>query len=262
MKRTVKAFFITLVLYIALALIFMIDLQTKPRKLPPRSTLSLTNLRLIQPPKPAPAQPRQKAVKKPTPKPRPKPKPKPTPKPKPKPVKKPQKIKKRIAKRKKPIKQKKRVLKKIVKKTKKSDRNATMPTLDQLFAKSAPQKSALSSLPPDLQKLYKDDYATFTKNQKRFIQDNLAKIAQITQKYLYLRGYPYVAIKTRQEGINAVEFILHPNGDITNLRLLSSSGYEALDKNSIETIKTAYKDYPRPKEPTKIRINVRYSIIY
>ncbi len=140
-----------------------------------------------------------------------------------------------------------------------------MPSLEALFAKApTPQKAkaGLSKLPPELRKLYRDDFSTFTKEQKRFLQDNLTKIATITQKYLYLRGYPYIAVKTRQEGINAVEFLLHSNGDISDLRLLTSSGYEALDKNSIETIKTAFKDYPRPKTTTKIKIFVKYSIIY
>ncbi len=145
------------------------------------------------------------------------------------------------------------------------EHNQTMPSLEALFAKAPTPKKAkigLSKLPPQLQKLYKDDFSTFTQEQRKFLQNNLAKIATITQKYLYLRGYPYIAIKTRQEGTNAVEFLLHPNGDISQLRLLTSSGYEALDKNSIETIKTAFKDYPHPQTTTKIKIFVKYSIIY
>jgi protein TonB len=60
--------------------------------------------------------------------------------------------------------------------------------------------------------------------------------------------------------MNIIEFVLHPNGDITKPIITSSSGYEALDKNTIKTIEIAYKDYPRPSEPTKIRIYVTYRL--
>lgn len=60
--------------------------------------------------------------------------------------------------------------------------------------------------------------------------------------------------------MNIVEFFLHPNGDISDLKLINSSGYSSLDKNSIETIEIAYKDYPRPNEKTKIKIYVYYKL--
>ncbi|MGD9595809.1 MAG: energy transducer TonB, partial [Wolinella sp.] len=69
-----------------------------------------------------------------------------------------------------------------------------------------------------------------------------------------------IAGQLGQEGINAVEFYLHPNGDISDLRLIRSVGYTLLDKNSLKTIEIAYKDYPRPKTKTKIRIKVYYKI--
>ena len=60
--------------------------------------------------------------------------------------------------------------------------------------------------------------------------------------------------------MNIVEFYLHPNGDISDLKLTESSGYSSLDKNSIETIEFAYKDYPKPKEKTKVKIYVYYKL--
>jgi len=83
-------------------------------------------------------------------------------------------------------------------------------------------------------------------------------IGKITQRYLQ---YPEISAKTGQSGVNVVEFTLHPNGDISDLRISDSSYFTALDKNTIETIQIAYKDYPRPKEPTKIKIFVNY-ILY
>ncbi len=106
-------------------------------------------------------------------------------------------------------------------------------------------------------RLYGEEYNSFTKVQKVYLQKNLKNIGRITQKYL---KYPQIAVRTAQQGMNIVEFVLHPNGDISDLRITNSSGYSTLDENTIETIEIAYKDYPRPKENTKIKIYVYYKL--
>ncbi|QOQ97919.1 energy transducer TonB [Helicobacter winghamensis] len=108
-----------------------------------------------------------------------------------------------------------------------------------------------------IQDLYGIEFGSLSPNAQRFIKSNLDKIGKITQRYL---RYPAIAGKVGQEGDNIVEFYLHPNGDITDLKLLHSSGYTLLDDNSLHTIKIAYKDYPCPIETTKIRIRVMYRI--
>lgn len=105
--------------------------------------------------------------------------------------------------------------------------------------------------------LYGEEYNSFTKVQKVYLQKNLKNIGKITQKYL---RYPAIAARTGQAGMNIIQFNLHPNGDISNLKLSSSSGYTSLDKNTIETIEIAYKDYPRPKTITKVKIYVYYKL--
>lgn len=104
-------------------------------------------------------------------------------------------------------------------------------------------------------KLYGEQYFEFSKEQKRYLKQNLNKIGKITQRYL---KYPRVSIRTKQKGINVVEFFLHPNGDISELKLVDSSFYTALDINSVDTIKIAYQDYPRPLEKVKIKIYIKY----
>jgi len=73
-------------------------------------------------------------------------------------------------------------------------------------------------------------------------------------------GYPEVAARTGQQGVNVVSFNLHSNGNITDLRLEHSMGYELLDKNTLHVIRIAYKDYPLPQKKTKIKFFVQYSI--
>ena len=107
-------------------------------------------------------------------------------------------------------------------------------------------------------KLYGEQYFEFSEYQRRYLKQNLNTIGKITQRFL---RYPKVSIRTKQKGMNVVEFYLHPNGDITDLKLADSSYYTALDTNSIDTIRIAYQDYPRPLEKVKIKIYIKY-ILY
>lgn len=127
-----------------------------------------------------------------------------------------------------------------------------------LLAEPLPlDRKLLDDITKSYLKLYGEEYNSFTKVQKVYLQKNLKNIGRITQRYL---KYPAIAVRTRQAGTNIVEFNLHPDGNISNLRLNHSSGYSSLDKNSIETIEFAYKDYPRPKSVTKIKIYVTYNL--
>ena len=113
-----------------------------------------------------------------------------------------------------------------------------------------------------VEKLYGKEFHSYTPSQKEFIEQNLDDIHRITQETLWRRGYPggATSARTGQEGTNIVSFYLHPNGDISNLRLKKKVGYRVLDNNTIETIKSAYKDYPYPNEKTKMIFFVEYSI--
>ncbi|MCD4758490.1 MAG: TonB family protein [Arcobacteraceae bacterium] len=126
------------------------------------------------------------------------------------------------------------------------------------FQKEIQKIKQLDQITQEYIRLYGDTYFTFSKEQKTYLKNNLSRIGMITQRYLV---YPGLSIKTRQSGINVIEFVLHPNGDISDVRITDSSNYTALDKNTVETIQLAYKDYPKPSEPTQIKIYVRY-ILY
>ena len=108
--------------------------------------------------------------------------------------------------------------------------------------------------------LYGGEFNTYTSTQKKFIRNNLGTIHRITQRTLSQNGYPTVAIRTKQQGTNVVSFYLHPNGDISGLRLKTRIGYQALDQNTLDVIRIAYKDYPLPNKKTKIIFYVRYTI--
>jgi len=141
----------------------------------------------------------------------------------------------------------------------------SFPSLEEISAALQKQKEAINEQKEfnenqkELQQLYGSEYESLTSEQKKFLTTNLKTIQTITQRYLNMMGYPEIAIRTRQSGVNVVEFYLHTNGDISNLRLVESSGYRVLDSHSIELIKRSYKDYPYPNQKTLVRIKVIYN---
>jgi len=112
----------------------------------------------------------------------------------------------------------------------------------------------------ELQELYGKEYDNLTKVQKAYLEKNINNFQIITQRVLNRMGYPKLAAHLRIGGINIVEFMFHPNGDISGLRIIGSSGYAVLDEYTLELIKIAYKEYPKPSEPTKLRFKVFYRI--
>ncbi len=158
-------------------------------------------------------------------------------------------------------KSKKRVIKrKREKRSKDPLANALMGSGTSMFPKR--NRSSFSSRygAKTIKKLYGKEFHTFSSSQQKFIKNNLGTIHRITQRTLTRNGYPAVAVQTKQQGINIVSFYLHPNGDISGLRLKKRMGYTALDKNTLSVIRIAYKDYPLPNKKTKIIFYVKYTL--
>jgi protein TonB len=130
-------------------------------------------------------------------------------------------------------------------------------TLENFLSQKEPiNKEVLN----ELQKLYGEEYDKFTKIQKAYLEKNLGNFQTITQRVLDRLGYPPLAAKLKIGGVNIVEFMFHPDGSITNLKVINSSGYAILDSYSIELIEIAYKNYPKPETSTKLRFYVQYRL--
>ncbi|TNF44922.1 MAG: energy transducer TonB [Epsilonproteobacteria bacterium] len=162
---------------------------------------------------------------------------------------------------------KKPIKKKVVKKTKPKRSNdplanALMGSGTSLYpSKPTRRPSASGSYGQRMiNQLYGEEFHSYSDTQKKFIKNNLGTIHRITQNTLTRNGYPEIAVRTRQQGTNIVSFYLHPNGDISDLKLKRFIGHQALDQNTLDVIRTAYKDYPLPNKKTKIIFYVKYTI--
>jgi len=177
-------------------------------------------------------------------------------------------VKKRVKKRGKKKSRKKKIRKRIVKHTKsrKKQKRSKDPLANALMGSGTsmyPTRRVSTSgsyVNRMIKQLYGREFNTFSPAQKQFIKENLGSIHRITQRTLTRNGYPDIALRTQQQGTNVVTFYLHPNGNITGLRLKRRIGYTALDQNTLDVIRIAYKDYPRPKSKTKITFYVRYRL--
>ncbi|WP_198306127.1 energy transducer TonB [Arcobacter vandammei] len=130
-------------------------------------------------------------------------------------------------------------------------------TLENFLSQKEPVNKEVLT---ELEKLYGKEFDTFTKVQKAYLEKNLNNFQIITQRVLNRMGYPKLAAKLQIGGVNIVEFMFHPDGSITGLKITNSSGYTILDDYSLELIEIAYKDYPKPTEKTKIKFQVFYRI--
>ena len=261
MKPIILAVFISIAIHFLILNNYKIEQQEIKSSMKNDSTVK-TEVTYVQlkkaQPKPEPikeVKPEPKKIEKP--KPKPVEKPKPEPKPKPKPI--PKKIEKKpeakkIIPVKKPIEEtvkKEKPLKVEAKKT------IQEKTLEKFLAQEEPiDKETLDTI----ERLYGKEFETFTKVQKAFIKDNINKFGIITQRVLSRMGYPRLAAKLGIGGVNVVEFTLFPDGSIKGLKISKSSEYTILDDYTLELIEIAYKDYPKPKTPTKLKFNVMYRL--
>jgi outer membrane biosynthesis protein TonB len=119
-----------------------------------------------------------------------------------------------------------------------------------------------NNISQNIKELYGEEFGKLTPGQQQYILDNQEIMRRITQQVLNRVARVNIPRDLHVNTHNIVEFKLHPNGDMTDFRFLSKSGYYVLDDTTKETIEYAYSRYPHPKETTLIRYNVFYNLAY
>jgi len=287
LNRSSFALFVALLIHLLFVLLFWIlglitpDIEKKQvnkenkikislRELPKKHKKSGLKKELIKPSPIAPPMPKgsqlkeiikykpQKSSKKTKLNPKPKPKiikPKPIPQTKiePLPPKKPyielkKKIKKRVR-NKEPI----DPLYELLSQDKSNDKRAKK-------AKTSNSKLGAGGTSREMKKLYGSEWGKLTTGQQEYLLDNTEIMRRITQEVLNRQARVSNINDINVNRSNVVEFYLHPNGDMSDFKFLSKSGYYVLDDITKATIGYAYSKYPRPSEKTLIRYNVFYNL--
>ncbi len=110
----------------------------------------------------------------------------------------------------------------------------------------------------DVKEAYGDLFGTLSAAEQKYILDNQEIMRRITQETLNRVGSVNVPGNLRVNTMNIVEFYLHPNGDISDLKIVKNSGFYILDDTTKETIEYAYSRYPKPEQKTLVRYKVGY----
>jgi len=127
---------------------------------------------------------------------------------------------------------------------------------------SAQERPARSStkIADSIQRLYGDKFNELSEGEQKYILDNQEVMRRITQGVLDRYGRSRIPDNIRTNDINMIEFYLHPDGSISDLRFLKNSQLSILDDTTKEVIELAYAKYPRPQQKTLIRYRVWYNL--
>ena len=110
----------------------------------------------------------------------------------------------------------------------------------------------------DFQEAYGEAFGKLSEGEKQYIIDNQEIMRRITQEQLNRLGPVNIPRNLNVNTMNIIEFYLHPNGDISGLRIVNASGHQILDDTSLQTIEYSYHRYPLPKQKTLVRYKVGY----
>jgi len=110
------------------------------------------------------------------------------------------------------------------------------------------------SLPFSVLHHYGEEFFNLSAGEQHFIIDNLQKIRKINE----VVGTRLLRDRSDVDPMdnNVVEFILNPDGSISDLALEKNRIGTPLDELTLQTINLAHPKYPKPDQPTHIRIRV------
>jgi protein TonB len=93
--------------------------------------------------------------------------------------------------------------------------------------------------------------------EESFLRERLSVISNIVQRHI---NYPPIARRMGWEGKVLVSFVLEPNGDIRDLKVIKSCGYEALDKEALDAIRRSYRDFPKPPVSVMVKLPINFRL--
>jgi protein TonB len=93
--------------------------------------------------------------------------------------------------------------------------------------------------------------------EESFLTERLSVISNIVQRRI---NYPPIARRMGWEGRVLIGFVLEPNGDIRDLKVLKGCGYEVLDKEALDAIRRSYRDFPKPPVSVVVKLPISFRL--
>lgn len=170
-------------------------------------------------------------------------------------------IKKQVPQRKQVIVKKSSLEKTVSKEPEKKSNLYSMLSKKQKKTKQVKKKSQSGTqIAQDFKEAYGEKFGSLSAGEQKYIIDNQEIMRRITQEQLNRLAPVNIPRNLNVNTMNIIEFYLHPNGDISDLKIISPSGKQILDDTSLQTIEYSYHRYPLPKQRTLIRYKVGYHL--
>ncbi len=112
-------------------------------------------------------------------------------------------------------------------------------------------------LPRSILHHYGEEFFELSAGEQHYIIDHLERIVKINNIVGTRLLHARLDHEIDPDDANVVEFTLHPDGTISDLRLEKNRVGALLDELTLQTIPLAQSRYPKPDQPTLIRIRVR-----
>ena len=139
--------------------------------------------------------------------------------------------------------------------------------LYSLLSKATPRPQSKSSnnrpikrFTQQIKEAYGSEWGKLSAGEQKYILDNQEVMRRLTQAQLYETGRTDIPDNLRVNEINMVEFYLHPNGDMSDFKMIKNSNFYLLDDVTRDVIESVYSKYPRPKQKTLIRYKFWYNL--
>ena len=223
----------------------------------PQTTAPQISEQVLIPEPTPPAPPPPPEPPKPEPKPEPKVEPKPLPKPEPKKIEKPKPEPKKVEKKPEP-KPEPRPEPKIEPKVEPKPEPTPAVTAPAPIATPAPavntnlpaNNKSIASAPA--QKVAQELNLSNAQSDEDF-----SKVIAAVKKH---KSYPNNARRMKHQGVVEVRFLLKTDGNIDELKVTKSSGFESLDNGALENVKKASSEFPKPKEARYLRFPIAFTL--
>lgn len=137
------------------------------------------------------------------------------------------------------------------------------PSLTQSL-KEQQENAKLEALPQraqeELYKLYGTQLNHMSKEQKNYLAESYFLNTEVFQQTADRMGYPKLAIYLKQQGKGIIEFTLYPDGHVDNIKIITSTNYEALDDSMKQVVEQSAKNLKRPPVPVVVRLGGNYQL--
>ncbi|WP_448587229.1 energy transducer TonB [Thermocrinis sp.] len=99
--------------------------------------------------------------------------------------------------------------------------------------------------------------AGYVSLEEAYIRGNLGVITKIVQRHI---NYPMMARRMGWEGRVLVGFVLSTSGEVKDLRVLKSSGFDVLDREALEGVRKSHREFPKPSVDVFIKLPVVFKL--